>query len=195
MRTFLLSLLLFCVVPSAWSAETGYRLVHPDGTVEFSDQPLPQGEEIELREAPTIQFVPSTSSPAGQGQTLTGGAVDSKGGEVSRTIAITSPLADETVWFDGTGVTVSVATSPALQSGQQVAITLDGKVVAKGGSNSFKLGEVDRGSHSLSAAIIDVSGSVLTSSPSVTFHLRQHTSIKRSSPPDTSPHYAPTLPE
>lgn len=194
MKTLLLSLLLF-LAPAAWSAEIGYRLVHPDGTVEFSDQPLPQGEEIELREAPTIQFVPNTPSPVPQ-QTTAGGASGSKGGEVSSpSISVVTPQADGTLWFDDAGVTVTVAVIPSLRNGQQIVVTLDGKVVASGSGSSFKLAGVERGTHTLSAAIIGDAGSVVASSASITFHLRQHSAIKRAPPSDTPPHYPPTLPE
>lgn len=176
----------------------GYRLVHPDGTVEFSDQPLPKGEEIELREAPTIQFAPATPSPATQQTTVEGrsGSKGSKGGEAGgRSVLVVTPQADETVWFDEAGVLVSVAVMPTLLSGQQIAIILDGKVVATGSGSNFQLARVERGSHTLSANIIDAGGSVVSSSPSITFHLRQHTAIKRVPPSETTPLYPPTLPE
>jgi hypothetical protein len=173
----------------------GYRLVHPDGTVEFSDQPLPRGEEIELREAPTIQFAPATPSPATQ-QTTVDGKSASKGGEASgRSVLVVTPQADSTVWFDEAGVVVSVAVMPSLLSGQQIAITLDGRVVATGSGSSFQLAGVERGSHTLSASIIDTGGSVVTSSPTITFYLRQHTAIKQVPPSDTTPPVPPTLPE
>jgi hypothetical protein len=170
MRFLLLSLF---IIGSVAVAETGYRFVHPDGTVEFSDKPIPQGgEEIKLREAPTIQFVPVTPSLGGVSQSnkpVKDGAV----------INITSPQTEETLWFDGSGVAVSVSVTPALQSDQTIVISLDGKVVASGSGSSFHLVEVYRGTHSLSASIIAADGSVTSSSLPITFYMRQHTSIKR----------------
>jgi hypothetical protein len=189
MRFLLLSLFISC---SVVATETGYRVVHPDGTVEFSDKPIPQGEEIKLREAPTIQFVPATPSSGGTSQSS---KPTKEGAALSSTVTITSPQPDETLWADGSGVTVSVSVIPALQGGQTIAISLDGKLVATGSGTSFRLAEVYRGTHSLSASIIAVDGSVVSSSSSVSFHMRQHTSIKRRPPPDTSPHYDPIIPE
>lgn len=174
MRLLLLSLFIVCSVAVA---ETGYRFVHPDGTVEFSDKPILQGgEEIELREAPTIQFVPVTPSSGGVSQS---NKSVKDGAAVSSTITIVSPQTEETLWSDGSGVTVSVSVTPALQSDQTIAISLDGEVVASGSGSSFHLAEVYRGIHSLSASIIAADGSVISSSSPITFHMRQHTSIKR----------------
>ncbi|MEN8169280.1 MAG: hypothetical protein ABFS08_03570 [Pseudomonadota bacterium] len=168
--------------------------MHPDGTVEFSDQPIVGGEEIELREAPETEFVPVAPSPVTQTRGRKGGAA-SREGESSGTITISSPQPNETIWFDGSGVTVSVTLGSALESGQKVEITFDGKVVASGTATSFHLGEVYRGSHTLSAAVVDVGGSLLFSSPQISFHMRQHSVIKPLESDEENPTFAPILPE
>jgi len=181
MRGLLLLTLLFTI--SAFGAETGYRYVHPDGTVEFSDQPIPGGEEIKLREAPTIQLVPPSSTPSSTTSTPRGTlGGDSSGGTESSTISISSPQPEQTLWYDVAGMSVSVTVTPELQSGEIVVITLDGSVVASGSSSNFNIGEVYRGSHTLSASIVSGSGSVLASSAAVTFYIRQHSAIDRRQP-------------
>jgi hypothetical protein len=177
MKRLLPLLLITCCVNAA---ETGYRQIHPDGTVEFSDQPLPGGEEIELREAPTIQFVP----PSPPGATAVGrqqGAAGSKDSG-AMAITITSPLPQQTVWFSDSGITASVAVTPALQGGQKIVIRVDGKRVASGTGSSFNLGLLYRGSHTLTATIVTASDEVISASPPVTFHVRQHSTIKRTDP-------------
>ena len=178
MRSIFLLLLFFCSVAQA---ETGYRFVHPDGTVEFSDQPIPGGEEIKLRLAPAIKFAPVTPTlpPPDSRSKKVGAGNDA---ESAASITITSPGANETFWFDGSGISVSVSINPALKSGQQIAISLDGKVVASGTGSSFYLGEVFRGSHTLIAMVKNASGIVLFSSPPVSFYVRQHSAIKRPPP-------------
>jgi hypothetical protein len=176
--------LLFIISCSVQAAQTGYRLVHPDGTVEFSDQPLPAGEKIELREAPTTQFVPPAPPAATQPRGKKGAAADAG---LPGKIRIISPASGETLWFDESGVTVAVAVTPPLREGEKIAITLDGRVVASGTGNGFNLGVLYRGSHTLSAAIITASGAVVSSSAPVTFHIRQRSSIKRTPPPDSTP--------
>ena len=172
MRSLLLPLLLLC---SSLSAETGYRFVHPDGTVEFSDQPIPEAEEIKLRPVPTIEFVPappSVTKPSAQ--------ADGKSGEIaSGTIIISSPKSGETLWFDESGVTVAVAVTPSLQSGQQITISLDGKEISRGSSLSFNLGSLSRGSYTLKASVVNAAGGILFSSSSIDFNVRQRSVIKR----------------
>jgi hypothetical protein len=187
MKRLLLLLLVTC---SANAAETGYRLLHPDGTVEFSDKPMPTGEKIELREAPTIQFVPS-SSHSTSGATAQG---SQQWAESSKDVAITitAPLPQQVVWFSDSGITASVAVTPALQGGQKIVIGVDGKQVASGTGSSFNLGLLYRGSHTLTATVVNAGDVVVASSPTVTFHVRQHSTIKRTDPlnpasPDETP--------
>jgi hypothetical protein len=159
-------------------ASTGYRLVHPDGTVEFTDQPISGGVEIELREAPTIQFAPVSPSST-DSRSKKGGTDNSKSAEGMLSITVTSPREGETVWFDGSGVTVSISVSPALKAEQNIVISLDGKEAARGSGSNFTFGEVTRGSHTLSAGIVDAGGAVLLRSTPISFHVRQHTVIKQ----------------
>ncbi len=106
---------------------------------------------------------------------------DSKEGEGNGTITITSPQPDQTIRFAETGITVAVSVTPALQSGETINISLDGRIVASGSGSSFNVGEVYRGSHTLSASVVDSSGTVLFTSSPVTFYIQQH-SILRDEP-------------
>lgn len=179
--------LLLSLAASAFAAETGYRLVHPDGSVEFSDTPIPGGEAIKLREAPTIKFAPAATPSTSGKQTL------QRTKDKAATITINSPKAGQTLWFDEGGIRVSVSVSGALQAGEQVAISLDGKRVASGSGSSFNIGQVYRGSHTLSAAIVDSSGGIRITSPTVVFHLRQYSSIKPDSSRTNEPQPSPAV--
>lgn len=174
-----LSLILLLACTTAFSAETGYRYVHPDGTVEFSDEPIPGGEEIKLREAPTIKFtpaVPSGSKPSGQGSST---KKSPKAASAADGITITSPSNDQTLWYTTSGLTVSVAVSPPPEEGQVINVTMDGQLVASGTGGSFHIAEVYRGTHTLRATLVAEGGSVISSSPPVTFHMKQHSVIDR----------------
>ncbi len=180
-----LSLLILSMAAPLFAAETGYRVVHPDGTVEYSDVPVPGGEEIKLREAPTIKMVPAAPSSTTKSPVQQRGEPARVDGTAGGAISIVSPQADQTLWFNEAGITVSVNVSPGLQSEQQIVINLDGKRVASGSGSSFNVGVVYRGSHSLTASVVDSNGKILFSSPSVNFYLRQHSAIKRE--PESSP--------
>jgi hypothetical protein len=172
-----ISLLSLLFLGSVAHAATGYRLVHPDGSVEFTDQPISGGEEIELREAPTIQFSPV--APSSTDSRSKKGVTDNKSAEGTASITVTSPRDGETVWFDGSGVTVSISVSPALKAEQNIVISLDGKEATRGSGSNFTLGGVTRGSHTLSAGVIGAGGAVLFRSTPISFHVRQHTVIKQ----------------
>jgi hypothetical protein len=159
---------LLCI-PPLLAAEEGYRIVHPDGTVEFTDQQTEGAEPITLPEIPTYSTPPSTVKGT---ESVSAGKVREE--EVAREITITSPAMEQTLWFDEAGMTVSVEVTPALSEGEQVVLILDGSEVARGSSGRFSLKEVYRGTHILSAAIIDSQGSVISESPAITFYMRQH---------------------
>lgn len=172
MKRMIIPLLLFALPLAA--AETGYRIVHPDGTVEFTDDPTRGGEPIQLREAPTIQ---SVSPPTGSSQSSVPAPADpaTEAQQVSyESLEITSPQQDQTIWFDGSSIPVSVNISPRLGKQDEVVILLDGQEVARGRGSSFNLPQVYRGTHTLEAHIVS-GGSVVIRSPAVNFHMRRHT--------------------
>jgi hypothetical protein len=79
-------------------------------------------------------------------------------------LRIDSPAREATVRGAG-DVTVSVSAVPVLLSGQSYQILLDGAVVAgPAETSSFALTNIDRGTHQLSAQIVDRDGAVLIES-------------------------------
>lgn len=172
MKNILIPLFFSCAVVQA---ETGYRIVHPDGTVEFSDQPTSEAEEIKLRPVPTIKFEPIGPSSSTNSRKSVGKIDDVDSG----TITIISPQEGQTVWFDGSDLIVAVSLASPLENGQEIHISLDGKPVSSGTARSFNLGLVYRGSHTLQASVVSATGSTLYSSPSLSFYVRQHSVIKQ----------------
>jgi len=179
MRFSPLLLLLFA---SAICAETGYRYVHPDGTVEYSDTPIKGGEEINLQEAPTIKFEPVSPSATSQGGTPRGKQGSGNGDNAG--IAITYPQADQTIWFDGSGMSVSIAVSSPLMEGEVIHLSLDGQLVGSGTGSRYNIGVVARGTHTLRATVVGAGGAMIRSSTPVTFYMRQHSLVepKRNTP-------------
>ncbi len=91
-----------------------------------------------------------------------------------RSIRIEQPAPDSSVRSNEGLVPVSIALEPALQAGHRVTLTLDGAVL----SGSFdglaiELSGVERGTHSLRAAIEDADGKRLIESQPVSFTLRK----------------------
>lgn len=171
--TRILFLALLLAAP-LFAAETGYRIVHPDGTVEFTDQPEKGAEEIRIEELPTFPAQrprpaatppsPSGSGPSAEAGLHTGGY---------DTFAIASPQEQETVFFNEEGMSVSLHIAPALAEGHEVVLRLDGVKVASGASTTFTLKNIYRGPHTISATINNEQGEVISEAEPVTFFMRQ----------------------
>jgi hypothetical protein len=92
-----------------------------------------------------------------------------------RAVRIVAPKPDATVHDNSGNLAVTVAVSPPLRadSGDHLALQLDGRVVSSGFVRRFELAGIDRGSHTLRAQVIGADGSVIASSPPVIFHMWQ----------------------
>ena len=155
-----------------------YKWVLEDGTVIFSDRPQDEkAEEVELRPtqtytAPTYTApTPTRNSGEGAG---TAPAGDDKPFTGYKKFDIVSPAHDAVIRENTGAVTVSLQLDPVLQSGHQIEVKLDGKVLGKGASPSVALNGVPRGTHSLEAIIKDESGRTVATASPVLFHLKQH---------------------
>ncbi len=104
------------------------------------------------------------------GAALVSGAAWAQG---EQTITIVSPQPETTI-HDNTGnltVTVAVSPPPHLEAGERLTLLLDGAPVASGTRQRFELQNIDRGSHTLQAQVNAADGSVIATSPPVTFYM------------------------
>lgn len=152
-----LSLLLSLLIATGASAEV-YKHVDEKGKVTFSDQPSPEATPVEIKELNTLKPLPAKApKPASPRPEQ---APDYK-------ITITSP-ADNSVVANGlVGLTVTSSLSPALKSGYQLQLSVDGKPHSKNASGQFQLATVQRGRHSLQVSLLDEAGEVLAKSAAV----------------------------
>ena len=149
-------------------AETVYKTVDEDGNIIFTDKPSATSEEIELQELQTIK----NPNPA-QYQPLPKKSPEPDLSKLYKSLLITNP-ADGSGLRDNAGnVSISVSLQPSLRPGHSLVITLDDKEIAKGSSLSVSLSNVDRGTHSIGASVIDSSGKQLISTSS-SFSLLRH---------------------
>lgn len=172
MKRIIFMVLLIPALVLAEGEVTGYRIVHPDGTVEFTDDPSHGGEEIKLRE---VQTVKKPYDESRQRNTAPDESQKPEKKAISgyTRLRIITPQPEQTIWFTGGGVTVSVSVDPPLQPGHMVAIGMDGTKRVKSANTSVSMTEVYRGTHTVSAAVVDANGNVLISAAPVTFYLRQ----------------------
>ncbi|MBN1240678.1 MAG: DUF4124 domain-containing protein [Gammaproteobacteria bacterium] len=181
MRKFLLGLLV--LVSCAASAVPVWRWVDENGTIHYSDRPVPGAERIELDGAqsfPSGARLPPRPTPSGRQQE----------GDQSRrysSLDVISPAEQETLWNIGATLEVQVALDPPLQRGHRLDVYLDGQLQNVDATSArFTVPEVYRGMHRLRAIVEDANGRELVGSGTVTFMVQQ-TSIQNPNNPNAPP--------
>jgi Domain of unknown function (DUF4124) len=161
------------------SATPAWTWVDKDGTVHFSDLPVPGAKQIDLRDAQSFgrptQPAASTAS--------TGSASSAPAADRYRTFNVTSPTQQQTLWNIGGNLPVTVQIEPALQSGQHFDVFLDGqRLNLNETSSQFTVPNVVRGLHTLQVAVFDSSGSEVVRSLATTFMVQQTSILNPNAP-------------
>ena len=87
-------------------------------------------------------------------------------------IEVVAPEEDESIRSNEGEVNIAVVLRPKLASGHNLRVYLDGTPAAEElPTTQITLQNVDRGTHTLEAAVVDENGAELMRSDSVTFHL------------------------
>lgn len=173
--------LLLCLFLAPAQAEI-YRWVDADGNVVYSDEAHPNAETIDLPESTTYTPVEeSESEPEILKLSPEEDVTETSEAEVpAYQLRIIAPANDESIWVNNGNVTVSLVVEPGLNAerGDQIIVRLNGSPVeGPQASTTFQLNNINRGSHTLTAAVVDNTGATLTNSAAVTFHLHR-TSIR-----------------
>lgn len=160
----LLSLLLLSL-PLSLSAQV-YRYVDEKGVVHYSDKP--PSKDAKPIVLPKLQTVPALSVPAS-------GAESSPPAAAPRSykVTVTSPAPDQTYRDPGASITVAASVTPELAEGEALMFYVDGAPAgsAGSGSNGITLSGLERGEHSVAAAVVNAEGRELARSAPVRFHL------------------------
>jgi hypothetical protein len=166
-RLTLLPLVSVLLLTGAAHAATVYKWVDAQGVIHFSDQPHPQAQELEVKEAPAYNSPPP--APASSSATSNKPAP-----RLYSLCELYRPENDE-VFLNTSTLTAKLRLQPQLSNGDRIFLALDGKRVTDQPTNSseFVLNDVDRGTHTLFAVVLDMAGNTLCTTPSVTFHVRQ----------------------
>lgn len=185
MKRIVLLLVMSLALSPLLAQEKGYKVVRPDGSVEYTDQPAAGAKEFVLPKAQTYE---APTLPTWESSPQTGKQQKVEGYQLN----ITSPSADQTYQAGDTAVTVRVEVQPDLQAGHTLVILLDGVVVAEG-KTIVSLGDVERGTHAINAEVRDASGTVIASGTPVTFHRFQPSILFPGRVPPPAP-LPPTVP-
>jgi uncharacterized protein DUF4124 len=158
MRVILLSFLVLFMC--CLGAETVYKTVDEDGNIIFTDKPSKGSEEIKLQELQTIKNPnPAKYSPTPKKSK----PIDAN---VYNTFLISNPADGSGLRSNNGNVTISLALEPPLRPGNKIVITMDGQEVSNGSASSVSLQNIDRGTHSVGASVVDGNGEKLISTSS-----------------------------
>ena len=138
-----------------------YKSVDEDGNIIFTDRPVTNSEKIKLKELKTTETVKPSGSSSGS---------SSRGENTEdfsyKKLFVSSPADGSAIRSNTGNVSISVASEPSLRSGHSLLIAMDGKELSKGTSKNVSLTNVDRGTHTITASIVDSSSKTIISTSS-----------------------------
>lgn len=149
-----------------------YKWTDADGRVHFADRPVPGAEEI--RTGPLTTYpAPPPPTPA---RTT---AQPPQAGPAYSEFRISSPANDATIRDNTGSVAVQLSIEPGLRPGHAIQLLLDGRALEEPlTTTTFTLANLDRGTHTLQAAIVDGNGAIITRTGTTTVHLRRESILQ-----------------
>jgi Domain of unknown function (DUF4124) len=159
----------------AGQAAVVYKWTDSDGVVHYSDQPVPGAEKIFTSGSPTPAGSAASGRSASQGPA--GPAAPKKNGSPGLSqFTITSPTPEQTFFGDET---IGVHLEPTLKADQTITWHLNGRQLDDLGpvATQFSLPHLDRGTYAIAATVTDQTTGESTSTDSVTFYVRQPSSL------------------
>jgi hypothetical protein len=147
-------------------AAPAWTWVDANGTVHFSDRPVPGARQVELAGAQGFGAQAPARIARSDGQATPGAPYQAA--------EIVSPADQETLWNIGATLPVQVRFQPALQPGHRYDLVLDGqRRNVDTTAARVSLPDVFRGAHTLQIVVLDAAGSELMRSPPRTFFVQQ----------------------
>ena len=186
MKGFTLSLVLLALGAGSSIAGDIYRHVDKDGNIIYSDQPSEGASKVEMGpinidDSPKLK--PSKPLPASQN-------ADGKAAAYSN-LTITAPEHDTTL-RNASEIRVSASLTPGLRPTHQVRFLDNGVVLEPASRNMSRLiTNLERGTHQLTAQVINQTGEVLISSAPVAVHVHK-ASLLQPRPATAPPRGAPS---
>ncbi len=159
----------------AGQAAVIYKWTDADGVVHYSDQPVPGAEKIVTSSSPSS----GTGAAPATGRNQQSASAPKKPGGLNLTeFAITSPAPDQT-YFGDEVISVHLALEPSLKATQSITWHLNGKQLdgQDPSATQITLQSLDRGTYAIAATIVDQQTGESQSTDSVSFFVRQPSSL------------------
>jgi hypothetical protein len=157
-----------CLVEAEGDKEV-YKIVDPAGRVIYTDTP-PAENSVDQLELPSINQLPA-SKPA-EADILSAEEAVFAGYSV---VELVAPVDDSLVYYDQQNIIVQLALTPELQAGHFVQFYLDGVAYGRPvAAISYAVGNLQRGSHTVSARVVTAEGATVANSQSVIVHVQRH---------------------
>ncbi|MFQ5468676.1 MAG: hypothetical protein ACE5EH_00070 [Gammaproteobacteria bacterium] len=151
-----------------------YKRIEADGSASFSDKPLPGAEQVDIDPAQTykVRAINSPKSEQHDGE--------QQSTAIYEELGFVRPVNNETIRDNAGTVNIELSISPALRinEGHRVVLQMNGKPLGEPANSAhYKIDNLDRGSHSLQAFVIDKKGTKLISSKAISIHVKRHSKL------------------
>jgi hypothetical protein len=143
-----------------------YKWISKEGQTIYSDISQPGAEKVSVPPGKPRR----SETEASQGESAQ--AMDSS--SAYQTFEIAQPLPDETIPHAEGEVDVGLSLSPMLVPGHLIHVYLNGtRLQNELTVTQFRINELNQGTHTLQAKVVDAQGKPQIATPTVSFHLRQ----------------------
>lgn len=177
MRTAL-ALLLLALATAATAADPVYRWVDKDGVIHYGGQP--PSKDAKPASLPEIQTYSNRNATKSLPIAPLDASTKASASAAVKEVRILSPVQDEIFRDPSAGVGVAVAVLPGLPDGAGLIFYLDGapKNARPSPNTSMTFNGIERGEHSVVAAVVDSTGRELSRSQPVTFHSKPPSALR-----------------
>lgn len=154
-----------------------YKTIDAAGNVSYSDvAPTKREREAELK----VEELNTFSSPEPAPEPLPTVVLNNPDNDEDQedpapqryeSVAMVSPTDDQAIRANDGNITLNASITPELHTLHSVRFFVDGSPVGTGKSLTFPLTNMDRGTHTAKVAVVDDSGTIVSESSSVSFHV------------------------
>lgn len=158
--------LILCLLALPASAEV-FTYIDAQGNRVYTDQPRGNAKRVPIATSNRISATPLAAVPSSTAKNITKPPPFHY--DMLRVLV---PEPDATIRSSAGELIVSITSEPGLQQGHRYRLLLDGQPTGEPGlSPVFPLNNIDRGSHNLSAEILDADGRTVERTANQPFHM------------------------